>query len=137
MTNQIKIVNEEDVASIIYTVKNTGECVVDINLEDFSPENVEFFAHLFYDITSGKFSDTTLQLIQDGFSESGHPEFYKKFLGIMQEIARIELSSFFPGVSDKTDKQNSRSKSPKRNEDKERNRNEKPCISPTDLLRGG
>ena len=91
MKDQIKIVDEEDVASIVYTVKNTGECVVDIDLEDFETENVEFFAHLFYNITSGKFSDTTIQLIQDGFSESGQPELYKVFLTRMQEIARVEL----------------------------------------------
>jgi hypothetical protein len=126
MSNDIKIVEETTVASIIYTIKNTGECVVDINLDNFEPETVELFAHLFYNITSGKFSQVALELAKDGFSESDRPNAYATFIKRIQDIAQLELSSH-------VDKYESK----QTNSNKERKNDEEPCISPIDILKRG
>lgn len=133
MSEKIKVVADEPVGSIIYTVRTTGECVVDINLEDLEPENVELFAHLFFNITSGKFSSTTIKLIQEGLSENGDQDLYELFLKRMQDIAKVELSSFSEMLSE----ENSQEEQLTQVKDIERKVNEEPCISPIDILRGG
>lgn len=133
MSEKIKVVADEPVGSIIYTVRTTGECVVDINLEDLEPENVELFAHLFFNITSGKFSNTTIKLIQEGLSENGDQDLYELFLKTMQDIAKVELSSFSEMLSE----ENSQEEQLTQVKDIERKVNEEPCISPIDILRGG
>ena len=133
MSEKIKVVADEPVGSIIYTVRTTGECVVDINLEDLEPENVELFAHLFFNITSGKFSNTTIKMIEEGLSENGDQGMYKLFLKRMQEIAKVELSSF----SEMLRGEDSREEQLTQAKDIERKVNEEPCISPIDILRGG
>lgn len=133
MSEKIKVVADEPVGSIIYTIRTTGECVVDINLEDLEPENVELFAHLFFNITSGKFSNTTIKLIQEGLSENGDQDLYELFLKTMQDIAKVELSSFSEMLSE----ENSQEEQLTQVKDIERKVNEEPCISPIDILRGG
>ena len=133
MSEKIKVVADEPVGSIIYTIRTTGECVVDINLEDLEPENVELFAHLFFNITSGKFSSTTIKLIQEGLSENGDQDLYELFLKRMQDIAKVELSSFSEMLSE----ENSQEEQLTQVKDIERKVNEEPCISPIDILRGG
>ena len=133
MSEKIKVVADEPVGSIIYTIRTTGECVVDINLEDLEPENVELFAHLFFNITSGKFSNTTIKLIQEGLSENGDQDLYELFLKRMQDIAKVELSSFSEMLSE----ENSQEEQLTQVKDIERKVNEEPCISPIDILRGG
>lgn len=127
MSDEIEIVQEEIVASIIYSVKNTGECIVDIDIEDFEDTTMQFFAHLFYNITSNKFSATTINLIKDGFAESENPNLYGDFLNRIQEIAKIELKEHLQNDV----------KSTRKTKNKESKVLEEPCISPTDLLRGG
>lgn len=127
MSDEIEIVQEEIVASIIYSIKNTGECIVDIDVEDFEDVTMQFFAHLFYNITSNKFSATTIDLIKDGFAESENPNLYSDFLNRIQEIAKIELKEHLQNDV----------KSTQKTKNKERKVSEEPCISPTDLLRGG
>lgn len=133
MSEKIKVVANEPLGSIIYTVRTTGECVVDINLEDLEPESVELFAHLFFNITSGKFSNTTIKMIEEGLSENGDQGMYKLFLKRMQEIAKVELSSF----SEMLRGEDSREEQLTQTKDIERKANEEPCISPIDILRGG
>lgn len=133
MSEKIKVVADEPLGSIIYTVRTTGECVVDINLEDLEPESVELFAHLFFNITSGKFSNTTIKMIEEGLSENGDQGMYKLFLKRMQEIAKVELSSF----SEMLRGEDSREEQLTQTKDIERKVNEEPCISPIDILRGG
>lgn len=133
MSEKIKVVANEPLGSIIYTVRTTGECVVDINLEDLEPESVELFAHLFFNITSGKFSNTTIKMIEEGLSENGDQGMYKLFLKRMQEIAKVELSSF----SEMLRGEDSREEQLTQTKDIERKVNEEPCISPIDILRGG
>ena len=133
MSEKIKVVADEPLGSIIYTVRTTGECVVDINLEDLEPESVELFAHLFFNITSGKFSNTTIKMIEEGLSENGDQGMYKLFLKRMQEIAKVELSSF----SEMLKGGDSREEQLTQTKDIERKVNEEPCISPIDILRGG
>ena len=36
MPDKIELVEEEIVASIVYSIKNTGECIVDIDLEEIN-----------------------------------------------------------------------------------------------------
>ena len=133
MSEKIKVVADEPLGSIIYTVRTTGECVVDINLEDLEPESVELFAHLFFNITSGKFSNTTIKMIEEGLSENGDQGMYKLFLKRMQEIAKVELSSF----SEMLRGEDSREEQLTQTKDIERKVDEEPCISPIDILRGG
>ena len=133
MSEKIKVVADEPLGSIIYTVRTTGECVVDINLEDLEPESIELFAHLFFNITSGKFSNTTIKMIEEGLSENGDQGMYKLFLKGMQEIAKVELSSF----SETLRGEDSREEQLTQTKDIERKVNEEPCISPIDILRGG
>ena len=133
MSEKIKVVADEPLGSIIYTVRTTGECVVDINLEDLEPESIELFAHLFFNITSGKFSNTTIKMIEEGLSENGDQGMYKLFLKRMQEIAKVELSSF----SETLRGEDSREEQLTQTKDIERKVNEEPCISPIDILRGG
>lgn len=123
MPDKIETVEEEIVASIVYSIKSTGECVVDIDLEEINEPVVELFANLYFGMSTHKFAETTLSLIEEGLEESGQGEMYDLFCKKLQLIAKAELSGILE-ESEKTLKP------------KVRKESEEPCVSPTDFLTG-
>lgn len=123
MPDKIEVVEEEIVASLIYSIKNTGECIVDIDIQEINEVVVELFANLYFGMSTHKFSETTLSLIQEGLEESEQGEMYEFFCKKLQLIAKAELS----GILEEGEK------TPKPKIRKER---EEPCVSPTDFLNG-
>ena len=124
MSKDIEIVEEKVVASIVYSVKSTGECIVDIDIEEINEVIVELFANLYFGIATHKFSESTVALVKEGMEEAGEEEMYDHFCKKLQVIAKSELS----GILDKE----------KPNPDiKIRKESEEPCVSPIDFLTGG
>ena len=123
MSSEIEIVEEKVVASVTYSIKNTGECTVDIDLDEMNEAIVELFANLYFGILSHKFSEVTLALIEEGMEESENSKLYEYFCKKLQAVARVEMKSILDNDEDK----------PK----KRRKESEEPCISPTDFLTGG
>lgn len=119
MASEIEIVEEETVASIIYSIKNTGECIVDIDIEEINEVVVELFAHLYFSISTHKFSDSTIALIKEGMEEAGESNMYDHFCERLQDIAKIAMKQ-----------ENSKSVVTTRKESDE------PCVSPIDFLTG-
>jgi len=124
--DKIEIVEEEIVASIIYSIKNTGECIVDIDMEEINEVVVELFAHLYFGISTHKFSESTIALIKEGMEEAGEEEMYNNFLKSVQVIAKSEFSDI---LDDRKEKPNP--------DIKIRKESEEPCVSPIDFLTGG
>ena len=123
MASEIEVVEEEVVASIVYSIKNTGECIVDIEIEEIDEVVVELFANLYFGISTHKFSESTVSLIKEGMEEAGEGEMYDYFCKKLQTVAKAELS----GILD--NKENPKIKT--------RKENEEPCVSPIDFLTGG
>ena len=123
MPDKIEIVEEEIVASIVYSIKNTGECIVDIDLEEINKPIVELFSNLYFGLSTHKFSEATLTLIEEGMEEAGEGEMYDLFCKNLQLIAKAELS----GILEESEK---------KLKPKVRKESEEPCVSPTDFLTG-
>ena len=123
MASEIEVVEEEVVASIVYSIKNTGECIVDIEIEEIDEVVVELFANLYFGISTHKFSESTVSLIKEGMEEAGEGEMYDYFCKKLQTVAKAELS----GILD--NKENPKIKT--------RKESEEPCVSPIDFLTGG
>jgi len=121
--SEVEVVEEETVASIIYSIKNTGECIVDIEIEEIDEVVVELFANLYFGISTHKFSESTVSLIKEGMEEAGEGKMYDYFCKKLQTVAKTELS----GILD--NKENPKTKI--------RKENEEPCVSSTDFLTGG
>ena len=64
MPEKIEVIEEETVASIVYSIKNTGECIVDVEIEEINEVVVELFANLYFGISTHKFSESTVALIK-------------------------------------------------------------------------
>ena len=122
MPDKIEVVEEETVASIVYSIKNTGECIVDIEIDEINDGIVELFANLYFGISTHKFSEATLALIEEGMEEAGEGEMYSLFCKKIQMVAKAEMNGILYKGEEPT---------------KTRRESEEPCVSPTDFLTGG
>ena len=127
MPDKIEVVEEETVASIVYSIKNTGECIVDVEIEEINEVVVELFANLYFGISTHKFSESTVALIKEGMEEAGEGEMYDYFCNRLQEVAKIEMKSVLDNKQEKS----------RHHDSKTRKESEEPCVSPIDFLTGG
>jgi hypothetical protein len=125
--DKIEVVEEEVVASIVYSIKNTGECIVDIEIEEIDEVVVELFANLYFGISTHKFSESTVSLIKEGMEEAGEGEMYDYFCNKLQEVAKIEMKGILDNKKD----------NPETSIPRIRKESEEPCVSPIDFLTGG
>jgi hypothetical protein len=100
------------VASITYSIDNTGEMFVDVNMEDFNDQSINGLSTIISMISTVKCTLITLEMIKNAFAEEG------KFEEYLDLITQVTLKNEVAAVSDKNNESNK----------------EEPYIKPSDML---
>jgi len=99
------------VTSITYSIDNTGEMFVDINIDDFDDESIDGLAQLISVISTVKCQLITIEMIKQAFSEEGK---IAEYIGLISKIASNTASYT--------------------EELKQQDSSEEPCIKPSDMF---
>ena len=106
----------EDVQSALtYYVKADGEVFVDVNLVDYSEETLNNFSKILAGISSLRFQLQTIDMVKNGFLESGKMEEFKQLLTQIVLISREDITEMESYTKGKL-------------------KGEEPCIKPSDMI---
>jgi hypothetical protein len=106
-------------ASLQYSIDESGEIYIDITLEDYSEEIIKKFATLLASVSTTSFQVQTLKVAQDAFMSDDKQK--ELFLLIQEVLAKQKL---FNSLKESTDQDTSG----------ESRENNDPLIKPTDLM---
>jgi len=98
------------VASVTYSIDNTGEMFVDVSMEDFGEEAINGLSTIISMISTVKCTLITLEMIRNAFAEEG------KFEEYLELITQVTLKNEVAAASDKSKNK------------------EEPYIKPSDML---
>ncbi len=99
-------------ASITYSVDNTGEMFVDVNMEDFNDQSINGLSTIISMLSTIKCTLITLEMIKNAFAEE------EKFEEYIELITQVTLKNEAVATSDKSDEDSK----------------EEPYIKPSDML---
>lgn len=83
--------HRDTVASILYSVDSNGEMIIDVEMEDYSPDTIVNFSSLFAAIPSTNLHLQAMNILQEAFARDGKGVEFENFaLSVMQKSALIE-----------------------------------------------
>lgn len=108
-------------ACVCYSVDDSGEIVIDVGMDDYSPETLEKFSLLMASIPTTTFQVQSMQVLQTAFENDGKDDEFSQF------VKSVIVKSTIFGESGKHERGRGEGS-------KKRKSGDDPVIKPTDLF---